>query len=126
MTTPAHGSPDDLSTAQLLERLTTQVSTLVQHEVAHATAEVKRKGARMGVGLGISGAGLVLLVAGGATLVATAVLAVVAVVLLVVRGGRGVLALVGVKQAQHSVPVPQDTLASVARDVTIVKESAHR
>ena len=47
-------SPADLSTVQLVERLTTQVSTLVRTEVGNALDEVKSKGTKLGVGIGIS------------------------------------------------------------------------
>ncbi len=62
----------DLSTVQLIERLTTQVSTLVRTEIDAGLAEVKSKGSRLGVGVGISGAGALLLFLGLATLIATA------------------------------------------------------
>ena len=58
----------DLSTVQLIERLTTQVSTLVRTEIDAGLAEVKSKGSRLGVGVGISGAGALLLFLGLAIL----------------------------------------------------------
>ena len=64
----------DLSTVQLVERLTDQVSTLVRSEIHAGLAEVKSKGTRVGIGIGISGAGALLLFFGLATLTATAVL----------------------------------------------------
>lgn len=123
-------SPADLSTVQLVERLTTQVSTLVRTEVGNALDEVKSKGTKLGVGIGISGAGALLLFLGTATLVATAVLGlataldpwlaalIVAAALLVVGG---ILAAVGASKAKNAVPpAPAATVASVQRDVDTV------
>ena len=61
-------------TVQLVERLTEQVSTLVRTEIAAGLDEVKNKGTRLGIGIGISGAGAVLALFGLATLIAAAVL----------------------------------------------------
>ncbi len=74
MTQEPEAAAGELSTTQLIERLSTQVSTLVRNELALATAEVKRKGARAGVGIGISSAGGLLALYGLATLIAAAVL----------------------------------------------------
>lgn len=41
---------------QLVERLSAQVSALVRDEMALTTAEMKRKGAQAGVGIGSGGA----------------------------------------------------------------------
>jgi membrane protein len=123
----------DLSTVQLVERLTQQVSTLVRTEVSSALDEVKSKGTKLGVGIGVSGAGALLLFLGLATLVATAVLGlataldpwlaalIVAVVLLIVGG---ILAKVGATKAKKAVPpAPAATVASVQRDVETVQNA---
>lgn len=123
---------DDLSTVQLVERLTDQVSTLVRTELNAGLAEVKDKGTRVGIGIGISGAGALLLYFGLATLIATAVLGlatvvsawlaalIVAAALLIVGG---ILAAVGASRAKNALPpVPEDTAASVQDDITAVKE----
>ena len=80
--TPTPNSPQaaDLSTVQLVERLTEQVSTLVRTEIAAGLDEVKNKGTRLGIGIGISGAGAVLALFGLATLIAAAVLGLATVV----------------------------------------------
>ncbi|WP_127784312.1 phage holin family protein [Rhodococcus sp. X156] len=136
MTHAAPHDPDDLSTPQLLERLTDQVSTLVKQEVQHATAEVKQKGARLGVGIGISGAGAVVALYGLGALVACAILALTLVLdawlaaliigaALVVLGA--LMGLFGAQRARKAVPpVPQETLNSVQRDVQTVKENLKR
>jgi len=136
MTEPAHHLPEDMSTAQLLERLTEQTSLLVRQEVQHATAEMKEKGTRLGIGLGLSGAGAVVALFGVGALVAAAVLAldlvlaawlaalIVGVVIVAVGAVGAVLALVGVQRARAAVPpMPEDTMASVQRDVQTVKEN---
>ncbi|MBD0322417.1 MAG: phage holin family protein [Aldersonia sp.] len=128
------GGPDpaDLNTAQLIDRLTTQVTTLVRTEITHALDEVKTKGTKLGIGVGISGAGALLLLYGLGVLIATAVLGlataldpwlaalIVAVVLLAIGG---ILAAVGASRAKRAVPpVPQNTVQSVREDVDVVKE----
>lgn len=126
------GPVNDLSTVQLVERLTDQVSTLVRTEIKAGVAEIEDKGKRVGIGIGISGAGALLLFFGVATLIATAVLGlatvvapwlaalIVAVIVLVVGG---VLAALGASRAKNALPpVPQDTAASVKDDITAVKE----
>lgn len=122
----------DLSTVQLVERLTDQVSTLVRTEIRSGLDEVKSKGTRVGVGIGISGAGALLLFFGVATLIATAVLGlatavapwlaalIVAVVVLVIGG---ILAAVGASRAKNALPpVPADTAASVNDDISAIKK----
>lgn len=136
MTHSAHPAPDELSTAQLLERLTEQMSTLVRQEVQHATAEVKEKGTRLGIGIGISGAGAVTMLFGVGALVAAAVLALALVldawlaaliVGVVILALGGLVVLVGIKQASAATPpLPAETIASVQRDVDTVKGNLQR
>ncbi|BCN66823.1 hypothetical protein RE943_02960 [Prescottella equi] len=120
-----------MSTAQLTERLAGQVSTLVRTEVASAVEEVKAKGTRMGIGVGISGAGLMLIYLGVGALIATAILGLATavapwlaalIVSLVVLAVGGILAAVGAARAKNAAPpVPADTVDSVRRDVQAVK-----
>lgn len=133
---PSSGPATDASTGELVQRLTTQVSELVRSEFALATAELKNKGTKAGVGIGTAGAGGVLAVYGGGALVAAAVLGlataldawlaalIVGVVLLVVAGVLAMLGIGKVKQAGS--PVPEQALDSTKRDVATVKESLHR
>jgi membrane protein len=132
--TPAGRSDnvDDLSTVQLVERLTEQVSQLVRTEVSHALTEVKEKGTRVGIGVGVSGAGLLLLLFGLATLVATAVLglstalepwlaALIVAAVLIIAGS--ITAAIGGRRAKNALPpVPEQTTRSVRADVDTVKE----
>ncbi len=122
----------DLSTVELVERLTQQTSTLVRTEISNALEEVKTKGTRLGVGIGISGAGALLLLFGLATLIAAAVLGLATVVtawlaalivaaIIVLLGA--ILAAVGAARAKKAVPpVPQDTAASVGEDISAIKK----
>ncbi|MET3643063.1 membrane protein [Prescottella equi] len=128
---PGEADPHELSTAQLTERLAGQVSTLVRTEVASAVEEVKAKGTRMGIGVGISGAGLMLIYLGIGALIATAILGLATaiapwlaalIVSLVVLAVGGILAAVGAARAKNAAPpVPADTVDSVRRDVQAVK-----
>lgn len=133
----APGGPSrDASTGELVQRLTTQVSELVRSEFALATAELKNKGTKAGVGIGTAGAGGVLALYGGGALVAATVLGlataldawlaalVVGVVLLAVAGVLAALGIGKVKQAGS--PVPEQALDSTRRDVATVKKSLHR
>ena len=125
--------PNTLTTVQLIERLTAQVSTLVRTEIRQALDEVKTKGSRLGVGIGISGGGTLLLLYGLAALIATAVLGlatvlapwlaalIVGVVVLVLGA---LLVAIGAARAKRAVPpVPERTAASARADVDAVKEA---
>lgn len=125
---------ENLSTVQLVERLTDQVGTLVRTEINAGLAEVKQKGTRVGVGIGISGAGALLLFLGLAAGIATAVLGLSTVlapwlagliVTLAVLILGGILAAVGAARAKNALPpVPQDTAASVEKDISDIKKAA--
>ncbi|AZG48600.1 phage holin family protein [Gordonia insulae] len=124
--------PDELSTVQLVERLQRQTTDLVKTEIRDAVDEVRTKGTRLGVGIGISGVGALLVFFGTATLVAAAVLglanaiaawaaALIVAAILVVIGA--VVAAIGGRRAQAAVPpAPQHTVESVQQDVAMVKE----
>lgn len=126
----------DSSVAQLVERLSAQISALVRDELALATAEMKRKGAQAGVGIGIGSVGAVVALLGLGALVAAAVLGlatvlaawlaalIVGVALLVVAGA---LAVAGIGQVRNSTPlVPEQAVQSTKRDIQTVKENIHR
>lgn len=136
MTTPqTRGDVDDLTTVQLVERLQTQVSTLVRTEVGNAVGEVKAKGAQAGVGIGISGAGIVLLLYGLGALIACAVLGLAAalpawlaaliVAVVVVSIGAALIGFGAVRAKRAVPPLPQDTAESVRDDVAAIKEATH-
>ncbi|GAB32719.1 phage holin family protein [Gordonia otitidis] len=125
-------SPDELSTVQLVERLQQQTTTLVTTEIRNALDEVKNKGTRFGIGIGISGVGTLAVLFGLATLVAAAVIGVATAVpawlSAVIVGAALVIigtfaAAIGALRAKAAVPpAPEHTAASVKRDVKSIKE----
>lgn len=121
---------NELSTPQLMSRLSHQTSELVSAEVRLAKAELQESIKHAGLGVGMFGAAGVLGLYAGGALVAAAVLglavvlpawlaalAVGAALLLVV----GILALTGKKQVQQAPPPLQESAASVQADVAAVK-----
>lgn len=126
----------DSSVAQLVEKMSAQVSALVRDEMALATAEMKRKGAQAGMGIGLGGAAGVLALGALGALIAAAVLGlasvvaawlaatIVGVVLLVLAGGLGAAGIGRVREATP--PVPEQAVQSTKRDIETVKESIHR
>jgi membrane protein len=131
--TTRNGNVDDLTTVQLVERLQTQLSTLVRSEIGNALSEVKAKGTQVGIGIGMSGAGVVLLVFGVGTLIACAVLGLATVVpawlaalivAAIVIALGGALAGLGAVRAKRAVPpLPEHTAESVRKDVSVIKEN---
>ena len=136
--TPSPGRFDtsDASTAQLVTRLTDQVTTLVRDELKLAQLELTQKGKKAGIGAGMfGGAGVVALYGVGALV--TAAIAALALVLpvwasalivaVVLFAVAGVLALTGKKELQQATPpVPAEAVDGVKRDIETVKERAHR
>jgi uncharacterized membrane protein YqjE len=129
-------NPADASVGELIERLSAQISALVRDEMALATAELKRKGAQAGIGLGIGGAGAVVALLGLGALVAAAILGlatvlaawlaalIVGVILLVVAG---IVSALGITQVRQSTPpVPEQAVQNAKRDIQTLKESVHR
>ena len=129
-------SASEASVGQLVERLSAQVSALVRDEMALATAEMKRKGAQAGIGIGIGGVGAVVALLGFGALVAAAVLGLATVLAawlaallvgVVLLALAGVISAVGITQVRNSTPpVPEQAVQSTKRDIETVKESMHR
>jgi membrane protein len=131
-TTPA--GPGDPSTAELLHRLTEQVSRLVRDELRLAQAELTRKATRLASGAGLFGGGGVIAlyaigcliaaaVAGLATAVATWLAALIIGAALLVCAG--IAALAGKRQVGRGTPlVPQETIGSVKLDAETISERA--
>ncbi|TSD99491.1 phage holin family protein [Skermania sp. ID1734] len=131
-----HSAPesdlDQLSTVQLMDRLTTQVSTLVRTELSQAVSELKSKGTTIGIGVGLSGAGAILALFGLGALIATVILAIAIalpawlsalIVGVAILALAAVLAVVGAGRARSaSPPTPDATMASVRADVDAVQE----
>jgi putative superfamily III holin-X len=122
------------SVSELLQRLSEQTTSLAQKEIELAKAEMALKGKRIGIGVGaFSGAGLLALLALGA-LTAAAILflesaveawlaaVIVAVVYLLIAGA---MALAGRSKVRAgSPPVPEQTVASVQKDLRETKQKA--
>ena len=124
--------PSDLSTAQLVSRMTEQTSTLVRSEMQLAKAEIQQTVKDVGRGAGLFGASGVLALYGGGALVATAVLGLstfldgwlaALIVTLVLFAIAGVAALAGKKKVQQAAPPVEATKRNVARDIAAVKEA---
>jgi hypothetical protein len=129
--------PSELSTADLMRRLTEQIKGLVTDEVTLAKVEMTAKAKTVGVGAGLAGAGTLLALGGGLALIAAAIAALALVmdvwlaaliigVVLIAIGG--VLALVAKNRIQAGTPpVPEQAIASTKQDVATVKaEVQHR
>ncbi|MFI7600042.1 phage holin family protein [Actinoplanes sp. NPDC049681] len=119
------------STADLVSRMSEQVSTLVREELALARTEMVEKGKRAGTGAGMLGGAGVLALYGVSTLLLTvgALLALVwpawlaaLVVTVAVLAVAGVAALMGKKQVEQAIPpAPTAAVDSTKRDVNTVK-----
>lgn len=126
--------PQEMSTGELVTRLSEQTSRLVRDELRLAQAEMSQKAKHGGIGAGLFGAGGLLALFGLGTLIAAAVLAlalvlpawaaalVVAAVLFV---AAGVAALVGKKEIQQATPTPERTVETVKDDIEEIKEATH-
>lgn len=131
---PQSGSadPHTLSTVQLVERLTEQMTGLVRTEMSHAVAEIKTKSTRLGVGVGISGAGALLLLYGIGILLAAAVIGLSTVLTpwiaaLIVAAGvlllGAITTFLGAKQTKNAAPpLPERTAESVKSDIATAKK----
>jgi uncharacterized membrane protein YqjE len=121
------------STADLVGRAATQISTLVRDELALARAEMVEKGKRAGMGGGLLGGAAMLALYGlGLFLVLLVVLldlvwplwAAVLVVMVLVLAAAAILGLLGRSQLEHAAPpVPTEAAASVAADVDTVRDA---
>jgi uncharacterized membrane protein YqjE len=133
-TAPPNGRADlrERPTGELVKDLSTQVSTLVRHELELAKVELAAKGKEAGIGAGMfGGAGLLALYGVGA-ITAAAILGLATVVdgwlaaiivAVVWFAIAGVLALMGRSRARKAgPPVPELTVATVKEDVRFTKE----
>jgi len=121
------------STAELVQLATEQVSRLVRDEIALAKAELAEKGKHAGIGIGLFGAGGVLVMYGVGALIATLIIVfdlfldlwlaalIVTVAIFLVAG---IMALIGKNQVTKAVPPePSAAIASVKADVDEVKQA---
>jgi uncharacterized membrane protein YqjE len=125
---------DQESTAQLVSRLSEQVTTLVRDELTLARIEMTEKGKRAGRGAGLlGGAGVValyglgaLLVTGGAALaLVMPVWAAALIVTVVLFAAAGIAAVAGKKEVKRATPpTPEAAMASGRRDVDTLMAAA--
>jgi hypothetical protein len=126
-TTPAA----DASTAELVQRMSEQVTRLVRDELQLARAELTYKGKKAGLGVGLFGGAGIIALYGVGCLVAAAILGlaagvpywlaalIVALVLFIVAGGA---AFFGRRQVQEATPpVPTETVEGVKQDIEALK-----
>ena len=126
----------DQSTAELVTRLSEQVTTLVRDELALARIEMTEKGKKAGKGAGLlGGAGVIALYGVGALLVTAGaalslVMPVWAAALIVAAAlfcGAGIAALAGRREVRQAVPpTPDAAIASGRRDVNEIMTAARR
>lgn len=121
------------STAELVSKAASQISTLVRDELALAKAELAEKGKRAGLGGGLMGAAGVLAVYGVGLVLAVFVALLdlvwplwlaILVITIVVFATAAVLLLVGKKKIESAGPaVPQETASRLQADLQTVKDA---
>ncbi|MFC4071042.1 phage holin family protein [Actinoplanes subglobosus] len=126
----------DQSTAELVSRLSEQVTTLVRDELALARIEMTEKGKRAGKGAGLLGGagvialygvGALLLTAGAALSLAMPVWAAALIVTVALFCGAGIAAIAGRREIRQAVPpTPEAAIASGRRDVNEFMAAARR
>jgi uncharacterized membrane protein YqjE len=128
---PGHPEVSELSTGELVVRLTEQVTRLAREEARLAATELRGKARRAGLGAGVLGVAGVLAGLAGMTLVACLVLVLALwwapwVAALVVGGAlllaAGMAALVGLRLVKRAAPpTPRQAMASVGEDLRAVR-----
>jgi hypothetical protein len=126
----------DQSTAELVSRLSEQVTTLVRDELSLARIEMTEKGKKAGKGAGLlGGAGVIALYGVGALLVTAGaalslvmpVWAAALIVAVALFCGAGITALAGRSEVRQAVPpTPDAAIASGRRDVNEFMTAARR
>jgi uncharacterized membrane protein YqjE len=119
--------------ADLVKRVSTDVSTLVRDELRLAKIELTNKGKQAGLGAGLLGGGGVMAWFGFGALVAAAILGLATVLdgwlaALIVAGAlfliAGLLALVGRGRLKRGIPpVPQEAITSIKADIDELRGS---
>lgn len=122
----------DSSIGELVNQLSSQTSRLVRDEMKLAQREFREAAKHAGLGAGLLSVAGLLAILGLGTLV-TAAIAGLALVLplwaaalaigVVLFVAAGIAGLISRKQLQKAEPVPEQTMASVKRDITEVKEA---
>ncbi|UXA20485.1 phage holin family protein [Mycobacterium sp. SMC-4] len=134
MATQVPDQQREASIGELMTQLSTQTSRLVRDEMRLAQQELRQSGKHARAGAGLIGAAGLLAVLGLATLIAAAVAALALVlpvwaaaliVAAVLLAAAGIAALVSKKQAEKVSPPAGETVDSVKRDITEIKEARH-
>lgn len=126
---------EDRSVAQLVQDMSEQTRRLIRDELVLATAELKQKGKRAGVGAGLTGAAGMIALFGAGTMIACAVLA-LALVLpawaaaliigVALFAAAGIAALLGRRQLKSAgSPVPEEAAAGVQKDIEVVRQGGN-
>ncbi|BAL88973.1 putative integral membrane protein [Actinoplanes missouriensis 431] len=125
---------EQASTAELVSRLSEQVTTLVRDELALARIEMVEKGKKAGKGAGLLGGagviaayglGALFVTIGAALALVMPVWAAALIVTVVLFAGAGVAALIGKKEVQQAVPPsPEQAMESGRRDVDALMTAA--
>jgi Putative Actinobacterial Holin-X, holin superfamily III len=123
----------DSTMAELVKRVSTDVSTLVRDEMTLAKIELTNKGKQAGLGAGLLGGGGVMAWFGFGALVAAAILGLATVLdgwlAALIIGAllfliAGLLALIGRGRLKRGIPpVPQEAIESIKADIDEVKGS---
>jgi uncharacterized membrane protein YqjE len=123
------------STAELVNRATAQLSTLVRDELELAKVELIAKGKRAGIGGGLFGGAAALALYGLGLLLVLAVVALdlvwplwlaVLVVTVVVFAFAGIAALFGKREfGSATPPVPTEAIDGISTDVNTIKSAIH-
>jgi len=132
----AQDNLNDLPVGDLVQRMSQQTATLVRKELELAQVEMKEKGKRAGIGVGLfGGAGLIAAYGVGA-LIATLILGLATflegwiaalIVTVVLFAIAGVAALMGKKQVEQATPPqPEQAIENTKLDVDEVKGRASR
>ena len=124
----------DRTTADLLKKLSEEMTALVHQEVELAKAELAQKTKRVGLGAGLfGGAGVVGLLGAGALVaaaiagIATALSVWLSAVIVgaALIGVAGVIALTGLSELSRGTPpIPQQAIESTKEDVNWLKTQA--
>lgn len=127
---------DDASAAELVSRLSEQVTTLVRDELALARLEMVEKGKKAGKGAGLlGGAGMVALygtgalifTAGAALALVMPVWAAALTVTVVLLCAAGIAAVAGKREVEQAIPpTPEAAIASGRQDVDTFMVAARR
>ncbi|MEV0902061.1 phage holin family protein [Actinoplanes sp. NPDC049802] len=126
----------DQSTAELVSRLSEQVTTLVRDELALARIEMVEKGKKAGKGAGLLGGAGVIALYGTGALIFTAgaalslvmpVWAAALIVTVVLLSAAGITAIAGKREVKEAVPpTPEAAIASGRKDMNEFMAAARR